>query len=201
MQKNEFEVLYGRHVSADEYSSIERVYMAAPTIDKERFCKEWRALRLGQSQLVAELAERVERLLVSRDQYKHSAEQREEALTQAKRALENAVAGRRGLNQKCDALEVEKQQWQHTAEQEKKAKELLQLDYNDSEKANVSLMKERDAARAENDRLALVLIRSAAEQDAIEIIGRDAVIALKCTNDILLTADDKAYIADRLKRQ
>lgn len=107
MQKNEFEVLYGRHVSADEYSNIERAYMAAPTIDKERFCKEWRALRLGQSQLVAELAERVECLLVSRDQYKHSAEKREEALMQAKQVLEKTIADKRELAKECDALKDE----------------------------------------------------------------------------------------------
>lgn len=159
MLQTEFEERIGKTVGAGEYEFIERIYMACPTVDKDVFCKEYKKNKLGESFVVTDLADRVNR------------------------------------------LEVEKQQWQHTAEQEKQAKELLKLDYDDLVKAYKSLQEERDQLQAEREKLAVALIRTYSLQEAEEIIGKDEVIALKCANDIFLNAEDKAYLADRLKRK
>lgn len=53
MTQKEFENRTGLTVSADEYSGIEAVYMAAGEMDKDVFCAEWK--KIGGSRLVMEL--------------------------------------------------------------------------------------------------------------------------------------------------
>lgn len=159
MLQQEFEERYGKSVTPDEYTFIERTYMAAEGVDKDRFCKEWKKYHLSESHIVAELTHLVEREQVSR------------------------------------------QQWKHTAEQEREAKEQAKRDHEAAIETNRQLAEERDHLKAEWEKLAVALIRTYSLQEAEEIIGRDEVIALKCANDIFLTADDKAYIAERLKRR
>lgn len=74
MQQSEFEERIGRRVSPDEYDSAERVYMACPTVDKNRFCREWRGKRLDKSVVVADLIEHVKRLEFEKQQWQRTAE-------------------------------------------------------------------------------------------------------------------------------
>ncbi len=53
MTKQEFEDRTGMKVSAEEYDRIENIYLAAGEMDKDEFCREFRAH--GHSPLVAEL--------------------------------------------------------------------------------------------------------------------------------------------------
>ena len=43
MTQQEFETRTGLNVSASEFDYIHRVYMAAGSLDKDAFCKEWKA--------------------------------------------------------------------------------------------------------------------------------------------------------------
>lgn len=74
MLKTEFEDRYGKAVTTEEYSFIERTYMAAEGVDKDRFCKEWKKYHLSESHIVAELTHAVEHEQVSRQQWQHTAE-------------------------------------------------------------------------------------------------------------------------------
>lgn len=159
MLQQEFEERYGKSVSADEYSFIERTYMAAEGVDKDRFCKEWKKNHLGESHVVAELTHAVEREQVSR------------------------------------------QQWQHTAEQEHKAKEQAKRDHEAAIETNRQLAEERDQLKAEWEKLAAALLQAYKDEEAKEIIGKDEVISLKCAHGIYLNDEDKAYLAERLKRR
>lgn len=159
MLQQEFEDRYGKSVTTDKYSFIERTYMAAEGVDKDRFCKEWKKYHLSESHIVAELTHAVEREQVSR------------------------------------------QQWQHSAEQEREAKEQAKRDHEAAIETNRQLAEERDQLKEEVRKLTLALLRASHAEDAIEVVGHDEVIALKCANDIMLDATDRTYLAERLKRR
>lgn len=56
MEQREFESMTGASVTAQRYSEIERIYMAAPSVDKEIFCKEWKKHRLDELETVVDAA-------------------------------------------------------------------------------------------------------------------------------------------------
>lgn len=60
MTKQEFTERTGMTVSAEEYSGIEAIYMAAGDMDKDEFCREYK--KCGKSTLPAELAAQIKRL-------------------------------------------------------------------------------------------------------------------------------------------
>lgn len=107
MLKTEFEDRYGKAVTTEEYSFIERTYMAAEGVDKDRFCKEWKKYHLSESHIVAELTHAVEHEQVSRQQWQHTAEQEREAKEQAKRDHEAAIETNRQLAEERDELKAE----------------------------------------------------------------------------------------------
>lgn len=62
MTKQEFETLTGLTVTTNEYTYIERVYMAS-NLQKDEFCKEWKKNRsLAGSNLVCDLVMEIEEL-------------------------------------------------------------------------------------------------------------------------------------------
>ena len=107
MLQTEFEERIGKTVSTDEYALIERVYMACPTVDKDRFCTEWKKNKLHDSHVVADLTDRVNRLEVDRQQWQHTAEQEQEAKEQYKRDSEAAVVTNQELAEERDSLKEE----------------------------------------------------------------------------------------------
>lgn len=159
MLQTEFEERIGKKVQPEVYNAANRVYMACPSIDKDRFCKEWKEKKLDESHIVADLTD---------------------------------IANH---------LELEKQQWQHTAEQECEAKEQAKRDHEAAIETNRQLAEERDQLKAEWEKLAVAFLKIYQDEVVKEIIGKDEVISLKCAHDIYLNDEDKAYLAERLKRR
>lgn len=76
MQQQEFEALTGKEVSAREYAMIERIYMAAPDVDKEQFCHEWKhRQRYDQSETVCEMVAANKQLTIRAQNLAHDLEQ------------------------------------------------------------------------------------------------------------------------------
>lgn len=105
------------------------------------------------------------------------------------------------LTHAVEREQVSRRQWQHTAEQEREAKEQAKCKYEAIIETNRQLAEERDTLKAEWEKMAVVLLKAYETQQVEGIIGKDEVISLKCAHDIFLTDEDKAYLADRLKRR
>ena len=68
MLKQEFENLTEMHVSDERFNEINAIYMACTSsIDKETFCDDFK--KHSHSVIIADLAERVNRLVSLRDYY------------------------------------------------------------------------------------------------------------------------------------
>lgn len=61
MQKKEFEALTGLKTSQEEYTQIERVYMALEDMDKETFCRAWMEAGNRLTEIVREMTYVIER--------------------------------------------------------------------------------------------------------------------------------------------
>ena len=76
MLQKEFEALTGKKVTAEEYTEIEKVYMAIDNMDKEEFCAAWNEQKFGY--IVGELVKSVQELTKWRDHWKKKLDEAEE---------------------------------------------------------------------------------------------------------------------------
>ena len=72
MTQKEFEERTGLKTSAEEYAEIERMYMAAGSMDKDLFCRCWR--QTAKNPLTQELFKQVETLEAQLDKFKKKLE-------------------------------------------------------------------------------------------------------------------------------
>lgn len=159
MKLSEFEALTGKKVTAEQYEYIERIYLAAPNVDKKQFCYEWRKAHLDELETVVDMAEANHKQYAALEEWKRTAEEAQVEACQLKGDLGKA-----------------------SAVVEQLSGELAQ-------------------ANDKCDRLALALLRAGMDKEVCEITSQANMIALKCIHRIELTAEDRRYIAETMKKK
>lgn len=89
MNKQEFEALAKMQVTDVAYAKIERIYMSAPFIEKDQFCREFRIFKLGESETVQEMAEANEQLTIRTQNLTHDIEMKDETIKELKADIDN----------------------------------------------------------------------------------------------------------------
>lgn len=92
MLQSEFEQLYGKQVTPEEYAQIERMYMAAP----EKWCKKfftsaYKGMSGAARELIYKLIDDNDRLTIKKQNAEHDAEMAHESEQEYKEAYEAAV--------------------------------------------------------------------------------------------------------------
>lgn len=161
MNIQEFEILTHLSVGAEEYAKIEQIYLNAGNMDKDAFCKAWKAVKPTTLELIEELSNNVDgkRIHIER--------------------LDNQIR-----NLECEVAH------------EREIKELRVRELEEEIKAGKKLFAEVSELRSTNAKLAATLIDGGMEYQAINILGRSAVIGLKCAMGYDLNESDRQYIAE-----
>lgn len=107
MLQTEFEERYGKRVTPSEYRDIEQVYMAAEGINKDIFCKEWKVLKLGDSNVIQGLMMALDNEKINRQQWQHTAEQEREIKELRISELQTALIAQKELAEELDQLRAE----------------------------------------------------------------------------------------------
>lgn len=107
MLQTEFEERVGKRVTPETYAAIERVYTTCPTIDKDRFCREWKEKKLDNCHIVADLTDIANHLELEKQQWQHTAEQEAEIKHHRIAELQTVIIAQRELAEELDQLRAE----------------------------------------------------------------------------------------------
>lgn len=109
MTQKEFEDRTGKKVSPDDFEIINRIYMTAGEMDKDRFCKNWDESFLGNP-IIAELTKGAERWINASLSTQEILNKRNDELAAAKReiaGLQSQVKSREDkIEQLCSAVDA-----------------------------------------------------------------------------------------------
>lgn len=99
-----------------------------------------------------------------------------------------------------EKMSIKIQNLKHDLEQEREIKALRISELEEYIKRTKEYEAERKQLIAENNDLALVLLRNGLDEQAIAILGHACVISLKCCADIELSKADKVFIAQTFRK-
>lgn len=103
MTQKEFEDRTGKKVSPDDFEIVNRIYMTAGEMDKDRFCKNWDDSFLGNP-IIAELTKGAERWINASLSTQEILNKRNDELATAKREIAGLQYQVKSRDEKIDQL-------------------------------------------------------------------------------------------------